>query len=170
MPKKKNVIFRGTLADAAHHGELDHAASVRAGKIARARQKECYLNALRASHYADAAKILYVEGYATLSSVPGLDVEHGWLLCDGKVIDPTAAAFRDAPFNHYRPVIVWDRDAMTLQALEQGTVPLSLWPARWEEGRLTVKEVARAWRIAFLEPFGDALAAAPELLRMLELS
>lgn len=171
-PKKKKVIFRGTLADAAHYGELDYDASIQVGVAVYARQRECYLNALRASSIVDASEVLYVEGYAFLSTLPGLGLEHGWLLCDGKIIDPTHAAHQggDERLAHYRPVIVWSVNDMLLQAVEQQCVPLSMWPTRWEAGSLTPEEVAKAWRTAFLEPFGDVLAAeAPELLKLLEL-
>lgn len=155
---RKKVIFRGALAGDEHYSALDYDTSAKIGVEVRARAKECYMNAMRAAHCVGASSIVYVEGYAFLSDVPELGVEHGWLLCDGRVVDPTVAAFDAAPYSRYRPVVVWSASDMVLQVLEQESLPLSLWPCRWKEGMLTVAEVAGAWRAAFLETFDAAPA------------
>lgn len=66
----------------------DEDESRRVGRAVRAVPKQCWFNARRAvlklDGYADAS---YVEGWAALHD--GMWIEHGWVVRDGVVIDPT---------------------------------------------------------------------------------
>lgn len=61
--------------------------SVRVGRAIRACVKQCWFNArkvvLKLEEYADAS---YVEGWAVVNNFP---TEHGWVVQDGRIIDPT---------------------------------------------------------------------------------
>lgn len=154
--RKRVVTFRGAPAGPEHVGLLDVEASIQAGRGVRARLGRCYNNAMRAAPCFD--DVLYVEGYAVLRGVP---IEHAWLLADGAVIDPTAAAFEDGVmFDSYVPVLVWTLDGMARQALEQGVVPLGDWFAvGWEIGTMKPEDVAGAWQTTALRLAGYSGAA-----------
>lgn len=152
--RQRMVTFRGQLAGPQHAGELDQQASEEAGKLVHARLGDCYRNALRsASFVAGGAAVLYVEGYGVLHGVP---LEHGWLLVDGRVVDPTVAAFKDGiMFDKYQPVLVWTPQDMTAQASEQGVMPLGDWfTGGWESGTLAREEIGAAWQTAALRLVG----------------
>lgn len=56
-------------------------------KRAKVKKRECYYNAFKAVQYVpDYAQADYVEGIAVFG---GLVIEHGWIECNGEVIDPT---------------------------------------------------------------------------------
>ena len=69
-------------------GGQDFEESVRVALKVRAQKKRCFFNAreviLRLDDYADAS---YVEGFALLGI--GMAIEHGWVVRDGVIIDPT---------------------------------------------------------------------------------
>ena len=158
--RQRMVTFRGQLAGPQHVGELDQQESAEVGLLAFARLGDCYRNALRAASFVDSSNVLYVEGYGVLHGVP---LEHGWLLADGKVIDPTVAAFRDGVmFDQYVPVLVWTLDSMVLQASEQGVMPLGDWfVGVWEQSAtLAREEIGMAWQTAALRMAGYAGTAA----------
>ena len=164
--RQRMVTFRGHLAEPQHVGELDVQSSMEAGKLVHARLGDCYRNAFRfaSSHWQRCwpfdAEAFYVEGYGVLHGVP---LEHGWLLVDGKVIDPTVAAFRDnVMFDQYVPVLVWTLKDMAAQASEQGVMPLGDWfTGGWESSAtLAREEVGMAWQTAALRMVGYAGTAA----------
>jgi hypothetical protein len=134
-------------------------ASEEAGKSVHARLGDCYRNALRAVSFVDGDAVLYVEGYGVLHGVP---LEHGWLLVNGRVVDPTVAAFKDGVmFDQYQPVLVWTRQDMAAQASEQGVMPLGDWfTGGWESGTLAREEIGAAWQTAALRLVGYSGTAA----------
>lgn len=150
--RKRVVEFRGHLAGPEHVGELDQRESEEVGLLALARLGDCYRNALRSATFID-GEVLYVEGYGVLHGVP---LEHGWLVVDGKVIDPTVAAFRDGiMFERYVPVLVWSLKDMAAQAAQQGALPLGDWfIGGWETGTLKREDVAGAWHTTALRLAG----------------
>ena len=76
--------------------DKDKEESKRAGKLVRARRRECYYNSFRViMNVPEFAKADYVEGIAV---VGGLPIEHGWVERDGVVIDPTLPSKEAAYF------------------------------------------------------------------------
>lgn len=151
--KRRVVEFQGQLAGPEHVGELNVSVSIEAGKLVHARLGQCYRNAVRCVPFLSGDATLYVEGYAVLHGVP---IEHGWLLVDGAVVDPTVAAFKDGVmFDRYAPVLVWTISAMVRQTSQQGALPLGDWfTGGWETGTLGRREVASAWHTAALRLVG----------------
>ena len=68
--------------------EKNNEESKRVQRLARSEQKQCYFNARKVMRslpdYSDAS---YVEGFCVTPD--GLVFEHGWIIKDGKVVDPT---------------------------------------------------------------------------------
>lgn len=158
--RKRVVTFRGQLAGPQHVGDLDVLVSTEAGKLVHAQLGKCYLNALRCASFVDGDEGFYVEGYGVLRGIP---LQHGWLVVDGKVIDPTVAAFRDGVmFDQYVPVLVWSIEGMAAQASEQGVMPLGDWfIGGWESSAtLGRQEIGMAWQTAALRMVGYAGTAA----------
>lgn len=57
-------------------------------KRANVKKRQCYYNAFKAVQYVpEYAEAVYVEGIAVFRE--GLPIEHGWIECDGEIIDPT---------------------------------------------------------------------------------
>jgi hypothetical protein len=85
LEENDDVLYQWHPVSPARH--KDAAESRRVGRAIRAIQKQCWFNArraiLRLGEYADAG---YVEGWAVVN---GLPMEHGWIVRDGVVIDPT---------------------------------------------------------------------------------
>ena len=68
--------------------EKDHAESKRVCRAIRAAVKQCWLNARKAIERLDEyAEARYVEGWIVSGS--GALIEHGWVVNNGKIIDPT---------------------------------------------------------------------------------
>lgn len=66
----------------------DEGASEELGRRIRAVPKQCWFNARRAvMRLKDFAEASYVEGWSVLDS--GLWIEHGWVVRDGALLDPT---------------------------------------------------------------------------------
>lgn len=158
--RQRVVTFRGRQAGPQHVGDLDVLVSTEAGKLVHAKLGDCYRNALRCAPFVAGDATFYVEGYGVLHGVP---LEHGWLVVDGKVIDPTVAAFTDGVmFDQYVPVLVWSMEDMAAQATEQGVMPLGDWfIGGWESSAtLGRKEIGMAWQTAALRAVGYAGTAA----------
>ena len=87
MTEEDAVFFDGWQATS-QAAEKDVHESKRVAKRIRAVQKGCWFNArkaiLKLDDYADASLI---EGWANLNN--GLAIEHGWIVKDGMIIDPT---------------------------------------------------------------------------------
>ncbi len=170
--KKRVVEFQGQLAGPEHAGEFDLAESLRVGDAVNARLGQCYRNAMLAAQHlyweespdGGILRPLYVEGYAVLHGVP---IEHGWLLVNGAVVDPTAAAFRDGVmFERYAPVLVWRVSDMARQAAQQGALPLGDWfTGGWETGTLGRREVASAWQTVSLRLMGYTTGTAADFYK-----
>lgn len=65
----------------------DFTESARVGRGIRAVPKRCWFNARRAvMQMADYADASYIEGWIV---VPNMPFEHGWIVMDGRIIDPT---------------------------------------------------------------------------------
>ncbi len=57
-------------------------------KRANVKKQQCYYNAFKAIQYVpEYAEAVYVEGIGVFRE--GLQIEHGWIECDGEIIDPT---------------------------------------------------------------------------------
>ena len=152
--RQRMVTFRGQLAGPQYVGELDVLVSTEAGKLVRARLGDCYRNALRCAAFVAGDATFYVEGYAVVHGVP---IEHGWLVVEGKVIDPTVVAFTDGVmFDQYVPVLVWSMEDMAAQASEQGVMPLGDWfVGGWQSSAtLAREEIGMAWQTAALRMAG----------------
>lgn len=68
----------------------DPVESAHVAALIRARRQECWSNARKAIlRIADYAEASYVEGWVVTDR--GLVIEHGWIVRDGKIIDPTLA-------------------------------------------------------------------------------
>jgi hypothetical protein len=66
----------------------DYAESKRVCRAIRAGRRRCWLNARKAiERLEEYAQARYVEGWAVTER--GALVEHGWIVLDGKIIDPT---------------------------------------------------------------------------------
>lgn len=154
MAKKRtrNVTFRGMLANGVHQAELDVAVSQEIGHDVRAVLGNCYKNAFLALGSFSGEQVWYVEGYADVHGVP---LAHGWLVADGKAIDPTVAAMDGSYPSRYTPVLAWTaRDAVE-QASEQMVMPLGdYFCCPWQGGTLTPEQVGRAWQSAMLSTAG----------------
>jgi hypothetical protein len=68
--------------------------------------KQCYRNAMLALRSQDWLQSgAYVEGFAVSHATP-IPIDHGWLLYEGRVVDPTAALWKD-PETTYFPCKAW---------------------------------------------------------------
>jgi hypothetical protein len=85
---EEETFFQGWQATT-RATEKDKAESRRVGRAIRAAVKQCWFNArkivLKLPHYAAAS---YIEGWV-VNEEDGVLMEHGWVVRNGKVIDPT---------------------------------------------------------------------------------
>ena len=105
LPRRTAACDRGGRTHVEQHPEDDHAffltrrpvlisppkddaESVRLGREVRADPKQCWYNARRAVVKSDPyAGASYVEGWAVTDA--GMGIEHGWVVRDGVLVDPT---------------------------------------------------------------------------------
>jgi hypothetical protein len=85
VPKRYFFNARSAISEAQ---EKDVEESRKVAKETAAASKRCFFNARRAiSTLARYAEASYVEGYAVLDNA--MSREHGWIVHEGKIIDPT---------------------------------------------------------------------------------
>lgn len=94
---EEDLTFFQTYPPSCVSPPKDEAGSERLGQRIRAVPKQCWFNSRRAvMRLKDFAGTSYVEGWAVCDS--GMMMEHGWVVRDGVLLDPTLPTGVDAYF------------------------------------------------------------------------
>jgi hypothetical protein len=93
-------------------------ASTRAAKLVKAKPNECWKNAANLMFESGFESASYVEG-AIVTPTVSQPQEHGWVVLNGEIIDPTLPE-KDI---HYFPALEWPKDAFLRLYFEDSEMP-----------------------------------------------
>lgn len=126
--------------------------SRRAIKRTRARNRQCWHNALHALRrcYQGRSDARYVEGLAVNTSL-GISIEHGWLEVDGQIIECTPAWAEEGGGSGYFAVARFASGDLKGIVARRDWLPVSLSPERkeWRERYATIYQRVHAEARAF---------------------